>query len=358
LKLNSSLWMMRAIQLAEGGRGRVEPNPKVGALVLDVKGRLISEGHHRFFGGPHAEVEALEKAGKLAKGGTLIVTLEPCSTYGKTPPCTDRILRSGIRRLIVGAIDPNPRHRGRGIQALRRHGIQITAGILSDIVAKQNAEFFKFMKTGIPYVSLKLAQSLDGKIATARGESRWISSSASRSKVQTLRALHQAILVGTNTLKKDQPRLTVRGTKGPGPRRIFIARDPNLISTFLKARDREGDILFFHHEPRFTLKKMKCARAPFNREGIRLAFLMNFLAQEGIASLLVEGGGEMAASFLAGKWVDKVYFFIAPLLVGGRLAKTSVEGKGVASLKKAFRLKEITLESLGGDILLQGLVRK
>ena len=349
---------MRAIQLAEQGRGKVEPNPRVGALLFDAKGNFVSEGHHSFFGGPHAEVEAIQRAGNKARGGTLFVTLEPCSTYGKTSPCTDLIIRSGIRRLVIGAVDPNPKHRGRGISVLKKQGIQITTGVLEDLVQKQNPEFFKFMTKGIPYVSLKLAQSLDGKIATYRGESKWITSSQSRHKVQLLRSFHQAILVGTNTLRQDRPHLQLKGIKGRNPRRIFIARNPETIKSFLKARDEAGDMLFFEKKPRFTLKQTQLFQAPFDQDGIRISFLMKALAGEGISSLLVEGGGEMAANFLKGNWVDYVYFFIAPILIGGRTAKTSVEGQGVASLTKAIRLTDMSHETLGEDLLIQGVIRR
>jgi len=350
--------MLRALQLAERGRGKVEPNPRVGAVVLDRKGGLAAEGWHSRFGGPHAEVEALKNAGKKARGGTLFVTLEPCSTFGKTPPCTDAILNSGIKRVVVGTQDPDPRHQGRGTRILKSRRISVVTGILQGPAKEQNPEFFKWMKSGIPYVGLKLAQSLDGKIATSRGESKWITSPSSRERVQLLRSLHQAVLVGTETLRKDKPRLALRGIKGRAPRRIFVVRDPNQLSGYLKAQAKEGDLLFFKIPPRFSLKKMRGIPAPFNARGIRIAFLMKTLGREGISSLLVEGGGEMAASFLEGGWADKLYIFIAPILIGGRAAKTGLEGKGIETLAKAFRLERMSVETIGPDILVQGEVRK
>ncbi len=356
--MNNSLWMMRALQLAEKGRGRVEPNPRVGSVVLDSKGRLVSEGYHSYFGGPHAEVEALRKAGKKAKGGTLYVTLEPCSTHGKTLPCTDTLLRSGIKHVMVGITDPNPKHRGRGMRILKKAGIKVSSGILPEAVRAQNPEFFKFMTTGIPYITLKMAQSLDGKISTASGESRWITSPQSRKRVQELRELHEALLVGTSTLRQDKPRLRLRGRKGRQPRRIFIVRDPNQLSSYLKSREAKGDILFYQKKPRFLLGKLRQVQAPFGPEGIKIPFLLKVLAQEGISSLLIEGGGEMAASFLKGGWVNRACFFIAPIFIGGRKAPTSVEGDGARRLAKAIRLTNTSVERIGPDILIQGEVQR
>jgi diaminohydroxyphosphoribosylaminopyrimidine deaminase/5-amino-6-(5-phosphoribosylamino)uracil reductase len=351
---NESLWMMRAIQLAEKGRGRVEPNPLVGAIVFDARGRMVSEEYHGKFGGPHAEVKALTLAGRKALGGTLFITLEPCSTYGKTPPCTDKILQSGVTKVVIGSVDPNPRHRGRGIRILKKGGINVKTGLLHDLIQKQNSRFFKFIKTGIPYVTLKLAQSLDGKIATSLGESKWITSRESRKKVQELRSHNEAILVGTNTLKLDEPMLRLRHQGGRHPRRIFIVRKPDQFRKYLMARDEKRDILFFQKSFCFRLKNTQVIKAPFNRKGILISFLLKRLSKEGISSLLVEGGGEMAASFLEGNWVDQVYFFIAPVIIGGRGAKTGVEGKGVKSLQHALHLKDPKVERLGEDVLIYG----
>jgi len=226
MKKNNQHYMLEALQAAEKGRGWVEPNPLVGAMVLDARGHFVSRGYHRRLGGAHAEVDALMRAGKRAQGGTLIVTLEPCSTQGKTPPCTEAILRSGIQKIMIGAVDPNPMHRGRGLRILKKKGLKVTVGLQEEAVKQQNAHFFKFMKTGLPFVSLKLAESLDGKIATVRGESRWITSLESRKQVQKLRASHQAILVGTNTLKQDAPGLRVKDHPGRHPHRIFVSRNP------------------------------------------------------------------------------------------------------------------------------------
>jgi diaminohydroxyphosphoribosylaminopyrimidine deaminase/5-amino-6-(5-phosphoribosylamino)uracil reductase len=290
-------------------------------------------------------------------GGTLYVTLEPCSTHGKTPPCTDLILNSGLERVVVGARDPNPKHRGSGIEVLRSSGLKIKTGVLQAEVRRQNASFFRMMDRTYPFVTLKLAQSLDGKIATARGESKWISSAASRRKVQELRRDHEAVLVGTNTLKSDKPGLRLRGTKGKDPRRIFIVRRPGELKRYLSAEDREGDILFHQKTPSFKLRHAKTIKAPFTRRGILLSFLMRSLAKERISSLLIEGGGEMAASFLEGGWVDRVYFFIAPIIIGGSKARTGVEGEGVKRLHHALHLKEMKIERSGKDILIRGKLK-
>ncbi len=357
-KQKDVFWMKRALRLAEKGWGTAQPNPVVGAVVLDKKGRKISEGYHQSFGSSHAEVNALKRVLKVSRGGTLYVTLEPCSTFGKTPPCTDLIIKSGIKRVVVGAIDPNPRHKGRGVRLLKRKGIHVTNGLLAEEVERQNAFFFKFMRSGTPFVTLKLAQSLDGKIATSSGESKWITGPASRKRVQVLRQNHGAILVGTNTLKNDKPSLRVRGFKGLHPRRIFVAREPKAIKDYLLAMDHPNDFLFYGSPYKFRLKHMTQIKAPFDQKGVSLPFMIKKLAAAGITSLLVEGGGEMAAELLRGNWVDEVYFFIAPIIIGGRDAKTSVGGEGFGSLAKAFHLKDVQTEYLGSDILLRGFVKK
>lgn len=358
IRSNQYLLMMRAIQLAEKGRGFVEPNPLVGAIITNAQGQILAEGYHERFGGPHAEINALKKLSGNSQNLTLFVTLEPCSTHGKTPPCTDAILNSKIRRVVIGTLDPNPRHRGRGVRILKLHGLSVETGVLADVVRSQNARFFTLMETRRPYVTLKMAESLDGKIATSTGESKWITSEISRGRVQELRRQNEAILVGTRTLKLDIPHLSVRNKQTCQPRRIFIARDPNQLKKYFHASDRSGDFLFYAKPLRFNLKKTTLVRAPFARGGVSIDFVLKRLGREGISSLLVEGGGEMAASFLEGGFVDEVYFFIAPLLIGGRTAKTSFEGRGFSRIKNALRLRDSQVEILGRDVLVHGFIRK
>ncbi len=355
-------WMSRALHLAEKGRGFTSPNPVVGACLVK-RNRLISEGFHASFGGPHAEVEAIRKAGKKAQGATLYVTLEPCSTYGKTPPCTEAIQDARIARVVVGTIDPNPKHRGRGILLLKKQGVRVTTGVLKKEAELQNEAFLKWIRTGIPFVTLKMAQSLDGKIASRTGESRWISGSQARHWVHKLRASCDAVLVGKNTLLKDDPRLTVRnGRAAKEPWRIVLDEKG---SSPLKARifRAQGPVILGCSKKFFksVLKKFRNTKVTVlplksNKGKLDLKQLLWNLGSLGIISLLVEGGGEVAGSFLELGLVDKICWLIAPKIVGGRDAKTSVEGSGVASLAHAHRIRRSRVVSLGDDLLFEGYI--
>ena len=211
--MSDERWMQKAIDLAEKGRLNAHPNPMVGCVVVKGK-QLVGAGYHSYFGGPHAEVNALRKAGKKAKGATLYVSLEPCSTSGKTPPCVEKVIAAGVKKVVIGSNDPNPKHTGRAARALRKRGIIVKTGILKSFVEKQNESFFKAMKTGRPFVTVKLAMSLDGNIATKTGDSKWISNKAARERVHKMRAEADAIMIGSGTLLADDARLNVRGVKG------------------------------------------------------------------------------------------------------------------------------------------------
>ena len=355
-------WMRRALKLAEKGRGFTSPNPVVGACLVK-KNRLISEGFHAFFGGPHAEVEAIQKAGKKARGAILYVTFEPCSTYGKTPPCTEAIKDAKIARVVIATIDPNPKHLGHGISILKRHGIRVAAGVLKKEAVAQNEAFSKWVQTKVPFVILKMAQSLDGKIASRTGESRWISGPKARNWVHKLRDSCDAILVGKNTLLKDNPRLTVRnGRVAKEPWRIILDEKG---SSPLKSRvfHAQGSTLLACSEIFFksVLKKFsntKVTILPLKSKNGRLDLnqLLRNLGSLGITLLLVEGGGEVAASFLELGLVDKICWIVAPKIVGGRDVKTSVEGSGVASLAQAHIIKRNRIVPLGDDLLVEGYI--
>lgn len=357
-------WMRRALLLAEQGRYTTSPNPMVGACLVK-NGKLIAEGFHKKYGGDHAEVEAFKKAGIRAKGAMLYVTLEPCATWGKTPPCTSAILNAGVREVVIGATDPNPKNRNKGIAALRKAGIRVVSGILENEVCRQNDFFFKYTATRRPFVTLKMAQSLDGKIATRTGHARWISSKASREFVHYLRAEQDAVLVGTHTLKLDDPMLSPR--HGNFERREGkpwrIALDPRFeISP--KARIFKGNQLTIlvvsdkvAKSKRFHDSKMpSCAVIPVKEKKGRLDLneLLIKLGSLGVAKLLVEGGGELASSFIEQGLVDKFYWIVAPKIIGGRTAKTSVEGEGVKFASDAFECKITDLSDLDGDLLLEG----
>ena len=363
-------WMRRALALAEKGRPLTSPNPMVGACLVK-KNRLLSEGFHSFFGGPHAEVETIRKAGRKASGATLYVTLEPCSTYGKTPPCIGVVKAAGISRVVIGAIDPNPKHNGLGITLLRKAGIRVETGFLKNECQLQNEAFFKWIRTGIPFVTLKMAQSLDGKIASRTGNSRWISGPVARNWVHSLRASVDAILVGKNTVLRDNPRLTVssrlyepKGSErnGKAPWRIVLDEKGALP---MKARmfKSKGPILLVCSEKFFKrvtqkFKHTQITILPLKSDSgkLNLAQLLKRLGKLGIASLLVEGGGEVAWSFLEKGFVDKIEWIIAPKIIGGRDAKTSVEGLGIASLSQTPSIQWTKTMRLGTDILIEGYV--
>ena len=357
-------WMGRAIALAERGRWTVSPNPMVGACVVR-SGRNVGEGFHEKYGDSHAEIHALKRAGRRAHGAVLYVTLEPCATWGKTPPCIEAIVRAGIREVKIGSLDPNPRNHGKGIAALKKEGIRVQSGILARDIQKQNEAFFKFVSAKRPFVILKMAQSLDGKIATRNGRSRWISSPASRKFVHHLRAEQDAILIGKNTLLLDNPKLSP-GLKKADPEKPWrIALAPN-GKTRPNARIFSGKQLtmLVVPEKKFSLRPAKTgAGAPaLNRiilpvRQIRGRFdvkeLLKKLGSLGVAKLLVEGGGELAWSLFDAGLVDRAYWIIAPKIIGGREAKSSVEGEGVGLPSQAFGHRLIDWRRLGSDLLVQ-----
>lgn len=347
------LWMARAIALAEKGNRRTSPNPLVGAVVVR-RGSLVSQGYHSFFGGPHAEVVALEKAGHRAKDATLYVTLEPCSSWGKTPPCVDAVIKSGVKRVVVGSLDPNPENHRVGIQKLKRAGIKIQAGTLADRVKKQNEAFFKTQREGIPFITLKMAQSLDGKIASQTGESRWISSEASRRFVHGLRDQVDAVLVGKRTAHLDNPRLFGTGG-GEKPWRVVLDSDFSLSQearifqgpqlTFVAISEKELPRLYKNSNP-----GRKILIPVAERKGrLDLYSLLKELARLGVNHLLVEGGGEVAWSLVSRGWVDRLIWIVSPKIIGGRQTKTSVEGEGFSSLKQSLPLRWEKVYRLGED---------
>jgi len=357
-------WMERALKLAEKGRRSTSPNPMVGACVVR-KGRLLGEGYHRRFGGDHAEVDALKAAGSRCRGATLYVTLEPCVSWGKTPPCVNAIVQARICRVVVAALDPNPRNHGKGVAALRRSGLEVRTGVLGREAAAQNEAFFKYVRTGLPFVTLKMAQSIDGKIATAKGQSRWISSPASLVFVHRLRAEQDAIMVGTRTLFLDNPRLTPR-VPAPGrdpqkPWRVVLDADCRIRPW---ARVLKGPQLTLVAVSERVLKSISNKHAgskksitllgvPEKRGRLNLRVLLGRLASLGVAKLLVEGGGELAWSLLSEGLADRAYWTLAPKIIGGRSAKTSVEGDGIRDLSRPIRASFTRIERLGDDVLIR-----
>ncbi len=362
-KMNDEYWMDRALFLAEKGRYHVSPNPMVGACIVK-KGRLIAEGYHKRFGEPHAEINALRKAGTKAKGATMYVSLEPCSSWGKTPPCTDSIIKAGIKKVVVAVLDPNKKNRRKGVSALRREGVVVQTGVLGSPAKELNESFFKVMTKRLPFVTLKMAQSLDGKIATSEGKSKWISSSKSREYVHKLREENDAVLIGKNTLLLDDPFLSPR-TKGKKtipekPWRIVL--DPNLEAKST-SRIFKGKQLTLLVVAKNRLKSRSRSQkrgqrillpVAYKNKRLDLREVLSKLALLGVSKLLVEGGGELAWSMLDQGLVDKVNWIVAPKFIGGRDAKTSVEGDGIKNLAKAIEFKTLEIEPIGEDLLFIG----
>jgi diaminohydroxyphosphoribosylaminopyrimidine deaminase/5-amino-6-(5-phosphoribosylamino)uracil reductase len=351
-------FMRIALELAHKGEGEVNPNPLVGAVVVR-NGEIVGQGYHHSFGGPHAEVFALDEAGDAARGSALYVTLEPCSHHGKTPPCTERIIAAKIARVIIACRDPNPLVNGHGIERIRAAGIEVTEGVLEEEARRANEIFFKFITTGRPFVQLKLAESLDGKIATRTGDAKWISGADSRTEVHRLRRRFAAVLVGVGTVLADDPRLTVRHVEGKNPLRIVLdgrgrilleatllrEEGRTIVVTATMSREKEEALLSLGTE---------VWRLPGKGGSINLSAFLQRLGEEKIDSLLVEGGGQTAATFLKANLVDKVAFFIAPILIGGRDAIPSIGGVGVGQVSEALHLKQIEIKRMGEDLLVTG----
>jgi len=362
---NDDYFMKMALALARKGRGRTSPNPMVGA-VLVKGGKVLSRGYHRGFGLAHAETEALNRAGRQARGATLYVNMEPCDHFGKTPPCTERIIKEGIKRVVIGMCDPNPVNYGKGIRRLRRSGIEVKCGVLNKESKMLNRAFKSFVTKKRPYVTVKVAQSLDGKIATSAGRSKWITAEVSRRLVHRLRSSADAVLVGVNTIIKDNPILNVRhnGNKKqplrivldsrlvtPAKSRVITDKScRTVIATTEKAFDKDGD----------KLRKGNVDVVPFKskKDMVCVDALLKYLARRGVSHLLVEGGGTVIANFLKYRLVDEMFIFISAKIIGGRDAVTSVEGEGVKHLKDAVRLRDIEIKRLREDILIRGHVQR
>lgn len=356
------------IGLARKGLGKTSPNPLVGALLVK-KEKIISAGFHKHFGGPHAEVNAIKNAKGKTKGTTLYVNLEPCAHYGKTPPCTEAIKRAKIKRVVIGMKDPNPRNNGKGIRALRQAGIVVALAKKNQTFKDLNEIFIKYITKKLPFIIVKTAQTIDGKIATSQGKSKWITDSTSRDYAQVLRNDADAIMVGINTILKDDPLLSCRimgKTKKIKPIKVVVDNelkipiDARIFSRLSPARVIIATTKIAYNSKVLELKRrgieiMLCRKD--SNGNVDIKSLMHKLALKDISSILVEGGGELIASFFEKKLVDKVYFFIAPKVMGGRDAKTSVEGKGISDLDKAIKLKDVKITKFKEDMLIEGKVK-
>ncbi|MBR1396466.1 MAG: bifunctional diaminohydroxyphosphoribosylaminopyrimidine deaminase/5-amino-6-(5-phosphoribosylamino)uracil reductase RibD [Selenomonadaceae bacterium] len=352
-----------ALNIAANARGRTSPNPMVGAVIVK-DGRIIAEGWHRKAGTPHAEVHALNMAGELAEGATLYVTLEPCSHFGRTPPCANAIVNAGIKRVVAAMSDPNSKVAGNGFKILTDAGIEVKVGVLEDEAKKLNEVFLKWITTKMPFVTLKTAMSLDGKIATASGQSQWITCAESRKRVHELRDINDAIMVGVGTVLADNPTLTARIDGGKNPIRIIVdsnARTP-IEANVVTDGQAQTIIAVTENAPRNKIEALKNLGVDIitagNDKRVDLTLLMRELGKRDITSVFVEGGGTLNFSLLNENLVDKLYAFIAPKIIGGRNALTSVEGDGFINLSDAALLHDIKTELVGDDVLINGYLRK
>ncbi len=351
-------FMRRALELAAKGGPRTAPNPQVGAVAVR-DGRVVGEGYHRAFGAPHAEAVALDAAGARARGATLYVTLEPCCPHPKkTPPCTTRIVWSRPARVVAAMRDPNPLVDGRGLALIRRAGIRVTTGVLAAEARALNAPYVKFHTRGLPYVTAKWAMTIDGKIATRTGDSRWISNEASRAWLKKFRDGFQAILVGSGTVLRDDPRL--RGAKTL-PTRIVMdttARTPLDAAIVRTAREQPTILAVSTSAPEEKIRRLRDRGVEIIRlEAMEMRLVFEALANEGLHKILVEGGGKIHASVFDAGLADEVCVFVAPKVIGGREARMPVEGLGLERMSHALRLEGVTVDRIGDDIVIRGRVR-
>jgi len=356
-------FLQKALRLAERGKGWTSPNPMVGALVVK-EGRIIGKGYHRRFGGNHAEVNAIEDAGQKAEGATLYVTLEPCCHYGKTPPCVERIIASGIKRVVIGTIDPNPMVNGRGVEILNQKGIKVVVGVLEQECRRLNRAYFKFITTGSPLVTLKFAQSLDGNIATKNGQSKWISNERSRKIAHQLRKEHDAVLVGLGTILTDDPQLTVRYVRGRNPYRVILDSRLRIPLESRVVSDGFVDKTILVTTPKAPHNKVELLQDrgvkvwvvdSDQRGRVNLNSLLPKLGQMGVTSVLVEGGNEVLTAMMKANLADRVVIFIAPVLLGEGIP--ALGDLGIKRIDEAVRLRNIQLKRIGGDLMVVADIR-
>ena len=358
-------YMRLAMQLAGNAIGRTSPNPLVGAVIVKDN-RVVGCGWHRKAGTPHAEVHALNQAGELAQGADVYVTLEPCAHYGKTPPCAKALVEAKVKNVYGGLLDVNPKVAGKGFKILEDAGIHVEYGFLQDELRKQNEVFFKWIEHKKPFVVLKAAMTLDGKIATATGQSKWITNETSRAYGYKLRDIYDGIMVGINTVIEDNPMLTARVDGGKNPIRIVVDSSLRIDINANVVQDKSAKTIIATTDKADKDKILKLQAQDVDvivvdkdeNDKVDIEKLLDILGQQNICSILVEGGATLSGSFVAKKLVDKVYFFIAPKIVGGKEAKTSVAGTGILNLQEALALKDIQIEKLEEDILIIGRVDK
>ena len=358
---SKEFYMRKALELAKQGMGYTSPNPMVGCVIVK-DGNIVAQGYHERCGEYHAERNALLRCKEDVTGAEAYVTLEPCCHHGKTPPCTEILIERGIQKVYIGSMDSNPLVGGKGVKILQEAGIEVECGILKEECDKLNEVFFHYIEKRTPFVAMKYAMTLDGKIAAYTGDSKWVTSETARNHVQMLRKKYSGILVGIGTVKEDNPMLNCRIEEGVNPTRIIC--DSHLSI----ADDMECNIIQTAKEIKTIVAYVKSTEEKKNKleeagiiliqagenESIDLQILLKKIGEMGIDSILVEGGGKIHGSFLEANLVNKVYAYIAPKLVGGATAKTPIGGKGFEKMKDARSLKDVQIEQLGEDILVTG----
>ncbi|MCF7917043.1 MAG: bifunctional diaminohydroxyphosphoribosylaminopyrimidine deaminase/5-amino-6-(5-phosphoribosylamino)uracil reductase RibD [Candidatus Omnitrophica bacterium] len=347
-------FMKKAINLAKKGTGETSPNPLVGAVIVK-NNKIIGTGFHKRCGLAHAEINALKKAGNSAKGATLYINLEPCSHFGKTPPCVDEVIKAGIKRVVIAIKDPNPQVWGKAIRKLKKQKIEVSLGVCKKEALELNEIFLKNMKESLPFVVAKVAQSLDGKIATKAGQSKWITTKSSRQFSYQLRDKYDAVLIGAETLRKDNPRLN--GLKKI-PYKIIISSDLNLPKkSYLFKNFPSNTVVFTSHKHKSKNKlppEVKVISLRMTKRGFSLKQILKKLYSFGIMSVFIEGGSETLGRFFQQKLIDKVYFFIAPMIFGGKDSLTSIGADGFSTIKESAKIKNIEIEKIDQDILISG----
>ncbi|MFH0855737.1 MAG: bifunctional diaminohydroxyphosphoribosylaminopyrimidine deaminase/5-amino-6-(5-phosphoribosylamino)uracil reductase RibD [Candidatus Omnitrophota bacterium] len=356
-------YMDLAMRLALKGKGLTSPNPIVGSVVVK-SGHIIGKGFHAKAGLAHAEVVALDGAGDKAEGATLYVTLEPCVHFGRTPPCVSRIIKSGVKEVIIGMLDPNPLNNGKGVEILKQNKIKVKIGFLEDKLKRINEAFIKHITRKIPFITVKVAESLDGRIATRTGDSKWITSDKSRAFAHRARGDFDAIMVGVNTVLRDNPKLDAWFSKAqplkiivdsqlstPEKVNVFSGPKPVIIATLASPLGQETE------NRKILSSKANIIDIKEKSGQVNLKDLMKKLAGMGITSILVEGGGMLIGSLFDEGLVDKIMFFISPRIIGGKDAIGAVMGQGVSRVERALKLKDITLKRFGEDFLIEGYVK-
>ncbi|KQL38740.1 5-amino-6-(5-phosphoribosylamino)uracil reductase [Bacillus sp. FJAT-25509] len=351
---NHEFYMNLAIQNAMATKGQTDPNPLVGSVIVNDN-RIVGIGAHLKAGEPHAEINALRMAGDKAEGGTIYVTLEPCSHHGRTGPCAEAVVRAGLKKVVIATLDPNPLVAGRGVKILQDAGIEVIIGVCEEQSIKMNEVFNKYIVKNIPFVVMKSASTLDGKIATHSSDSKWITSAEARNDVHQLRNEIGAILVGVNTVLKDNPELTTRIPNGRNPVRVILDSTLKIPLESKVVTDQQADTWIFTSQKHSEQKRSELENlgvkvfVTSDPSQVDLNEMLKILGKHSISSLLVEGGGEVNASFMNQNLVDKVIVYLAPKLIGGKNAPTFLEGTGFDKMGQAIELEEIELTKIGPD---------